>query len=275
MGDFIHAVKQLENEDPAPVSVLKTLRRVSGLNDAFIQHFLGDADSGGPEMTPDLLEYFRWAVPHSVTTGAVEEGVVLTPDGTTVALAPLLLGIEAGLLSQSNGSVRGLYQLTLAKDLDLSSMHGSLENPILGPDGCWDDLAFPRAFTLSDSPALLTTAQINGGMDGVVLGMEVSYTSRRPVKLSSLLMEYYYHQLGAGGLDVAPRLISQRRRDNFRELVRAPVLSRQVVRAVELQRRLKGLSKMEGKKKRQLWAVVREGMKEFVHKYMGEHEKSR
>ncbi|XP_074551864.1 N-acetylmuramoyl-L-alanine amidase-like [Halichoeres trimaculatus] len=268
MEDFIRAVKQLEDEGSEPVSVLRTLRRASGLNDAFIQHYLGDADSGGPEITPDLSVYISRAVRHSVTTGAAEEGVVLTPDGTTVALTPLLLGIEAGLLSRSKGSVRGLYQLTLAKDLDLSSMHGSPENQLLGPDGCWDNITHPQVFTLSDTPALLTTAQINGGMDGAVLGMEVSDTSRRPMKLSDLLMEYYCRHLEAGGLDVASRLISRRRRDNFRELVGALVLSRQVVRAVELQRRLKGLSKMEGNKKRQLWAVVREGVKEFFHKYM-------
>ncbi|XP_034566664.1 N-acetylmuramoyl-L-alanine amidase-like [Notolabrus celidotus] len=270
MEDFIRAVRQVEDEDPEsdPVSVLRSLRRAAGLNDAFIQNFLGGADSGGPEVTPDLSALIRRAVHHTVTAGAAEEGVVLTPDGTTVALTPLLLGIEAGFLSKPNRPVRGLYQLTLAKDLDLDLKHGSPQNQLLGPDGCWDNIAHPQVFTLWDSPALLTTAQINGGMDGVVLGMAVSDRSRRPVKLSDLLREYYCHQLGTGGLDVAPRLISRRRRDNFRELVQVPVLSRQVVRAVELQRRLTGRSTMEAKEKKQLMALVREGMKEFVHKYM-------
>lgn len=272
MDDFIKVVKQVEDEHPGsePVAVLKRLRRAAGLNDAFIQHFLGDAGSGGPEMDAGLSVYIRKAVHHRVTEDAKEEGVVLTSDGTTVALMPLLLGIEAGFLSKSSRPVRGLYQLTLAKDLDLSFRRSSPPTQLLGPDGCWDNVTSPQVFTLLDSPSLLTTARLNGGMDGVVLGMEAK--SRRPLKLSSLLMDYYCHQLDSNGLDAAPRLISQRRRENFKGLVSPPVLTRQVVKSVELQRRLTGHSKMDMKKKRQLTAVVKEGMRDFVHKYMGEHE---
>ncbi|XP_040918383.1 peptidoglycan recognition protein 6 [Toxotes jaculatrix] len=270
MDDFIKAVKQVEDGDPGtePMTVLKRLRRAAGLKDAFIQHFLGNAGSSGPEMDVGLSEYISKAVQHRVTDDAREEGVVLTSDGTTVALMPLLLGIEAGLLSKSSGRVRGLYQLTLAKDLSLSFRHSSPLNQSLGPDGCWDSLISPQVFTLSDTPTLLTTAQVNGGMDGVVLGMEVSAKSRRPLKLSSLLTEYYCHQLGNGGLDTAPRLISRRRRENFRGLGVSPVLARQVMKSAELQRRLKGQSKMEAKEKKQLMSTVKEGMKEFVHMYM-------
>lgn len=267
MDDFIKAVKRVEAGDPGsePVSVLRSLRRAAGLNDAFIQHFLSNADSGGPAVDAHLSVYIKKAVHHRVTDAATEEGVVLTSDGTTVALTPLLLGIEAGFLSKTAGRVRGLYQLTLAKDL-----HGSPLTHHLGPDGCWDSVTSPRVFTLLDSPSVLTTAQVNGAMDGVVLGMEVSAESRRPLNLSSLLTEYYCHQLDSKGLDGAPRLISRRRRENFRGLVVPPVLLRQVVKSVELQRRLKGRSKMDVKEKKQLTAVVREGMKEFVHQYMGE-----
>ncbi|KAM9346178.1 peptidoglycan recognition protein 6 [Symphorus nematophorus] len=268
MDDFIRAVKQVEDGDPGsqPLAVLRRLRRAAGLNDAFIQHFLGNGDSRGPEMDSSLTAYIRKAVHHRVAENATEEGVVLTSDGTTVALTPLLLGIEAGLLSQSQGRVRGLYQLTLAKDLDLSFSHSSLHTQLLGPDGCWDNVTSPQVFTLSDSPSLLTTAQLNGGMDGVVLGLEAK--SRRPLKLSSLLTEYYCHQLESGGLDTAPRLISRRRREIFRGLVGPPVLTRQVVKSVELKRRLSGRSKMDVKKKKELMAVVKEAVREFVQKYM-------
>lgn len=273
MDDFITAVKQVEDGDPGsePVAVLKRLRRAAGLNDAFIQHFLGDADSGGPGMDAGLSVYIGKAVQHRVTEDAREEGVVLTSDGTTVALAPLLLGIEAGLLSRCEGcGVRGLYQLTLTKDLALPSSPSSPLTKFLGPDGCWDNVTSPQVFTLLDSPSVLTNAQLNGGMDGVVLGMDAR--SRRPLKLSSLLTEYYCHQLDSRGLDAAPRLISRRRRENFRGLVSPPVLTRQVVKSVELQRRLTGRSKMDVKKRKELMAVVKEGMKEFVHKYIGEHQ---
>ncbi|AWP18468.1 putative N-acetylmuramoyl-L-alanine amidase [Scophthalmus maximus] len=270
MDDFVKAVKQVEDGDPGaePVAVLKRLRWAAGQNDAFVQHFLGKVDSGGPEMDARLLQYIRKALQHRVTDDAREEGVVLTSDGTTVALRPLLLGIEAGFLSRSSERVRGLYQLTLAKDLSLSLRHTSPPTRRLGPDGCWDSLTSPQAFTLSDTPTLLTTAHVNGGMDGVLLGTAVSADTRRPLKLSSLLTEYYCHELDSGGLDAAPRLISRRRRENFGELLVPPVLARRVVKSVELQRRLGRQSKMEAKEKRQLMAVVKEGMKEFVHMYM-------
>lgn len=264
MEDFIKAVRQVEDEDPGsePVAVLKRLRRAAGLNDAFTQHFLPKADSRGPELNANLSDYISKALQHRVTEDAKEEGVVLTPDGTTVALAPLLLGIEAGFLSKTEGRVRGLYQLTLAKDLGLS-----LSSQRLGTDGCWDSVTSPQMFTLSDSTSLLTTARVNGGMDGAVLGVEVSVKSRRPLKLSSLLTEYYCVQLGSGGLDGAPRLISRRRRENFRGLVDPPVLERQVVKTVELQQRLKGQRTMEVEEKKKLRAAVKEGMKKFVHMY--------
>ncbi|XP_071774588.2 peptidoglycan recognition protein 6 [Centroberyx gerrardi] len=272
MDDFIKAVKQVEDGNPGlePVAVLRGLRRAAGLNDAFIQHFLGNANSSGPEMDAGLSDYIGRALRHSVTKDAREEGVVLTSDGTTVALRPLLLGIEAGFLSKARGRVRGLHQLTLARDLGLSFRHfrSSPLSQRLGPDGCWDNVTSPKVFTLSDDPSLVTTAQVNGGMDGVILGMEVSAQSRRPLKLSRLLTAYYCHQLGSEGLDAAPRLISPRRREKFRELVLPPLLARQVVRSIDLHRRLKGHPKMEVKEKKQLAAVVNEGIKEFVAEYM-------
>ncbi len=272
MDDFIKAVKQVEDGNPEsnPEAVLKTLRRAAGLSDAFIQYFLGDAGSGGPYMDAGLSVYIRKAVYHNVTEDAKEEGVVLTSDGTTVALMPLLLGIEAGVLSKSRGRPRGLYQLTMAKDLDLTFRNSPSPTQPLGADGCWDNVTSPQVFTLFDNPSPLTNAQINGGMDGMLLGVEAK--SRSPLKLSSLLTEYYCHLLDSKGMDAAPRLISRRRRENFKLLVSPPLLVRQVVKSAELQRTLKGRSKMDVKEKKQLMAVVKEGMREFVHKYTGEHK---
>lgn len=259
MDDFIVAVRQVEDGDPGsdPLSVLRRLRGAGGLDDAFVRHFLGNTNPAGAEWDASLSGYLSKAVRHRVTEDATEEGVVLTPDGTTVALAPLLLGIEAGFLAKKAGHVRGLYQLTLAKDLDGS--------PLLGPDGCWDSVAFPQVFTLLGVPSALTAARVNGGMDGAILGMEVS--AERPAALSGLLTEYYC-RLDSKGLDAGPRLIAQRRRENFRGLVAPPVLVRQVLKAVELRRGLAGRPKMEVRVKKQLAALVKKGMKEFVQKYI-------
>lgn len=264
MDDFIKVVKQIEDEGPSsePLAVLQKLRKAAGLNDVFIKRFLGNA--GAPPSDPGLSAYIRTAVQHSLSEDDRETGVVLTSDGTTVALTPLLLGIEAGLLSASRGSVRGLYELTFTKDLEVRRLSSVT---LLGPDGCWDNVTSPKVFTLLGSPSLLTNAQLNGGMDGVVLGMEAK--SRRHGRLSSLLTEYYCHQLDSRGLDAAPRLISHRRRENFRGLISAPMLVRKVVKSVELQQRLAGRLKLGSKAKRQLRAVVERGIREFFHKYMG------
>ncbi|XP_034395345.1 peptidoglycan recognition protein 6 [Cyclopterus lumpus] len=262
MDNFIAAVRRVEDGVPGsgPLAVLRRLRGAAGLNDTFVRHFLGNAVSDVPELDASLSGYLSKAVHHRLTGDAREEGVVLTPDGTTIALAPLLLGIEAGFLARKAGRVRGLYQLTLAKNLDSS--------PLLGPDGCWDSVTSPQVFTLLGSPSKLTAARVNGGMDGAVLGTEVSAKGRRPLSLSGLLAEYYGHRLESKGLDAAPRLVSRRRRENFRGLASPPALARQVVKAAELRRRLAGRSKMAAKEKKQLVALVNEGMKEFIHQYI-------
>ncbi|XP_056143412.1 peptidoglycan recognition protein 6 [Lampris incognitus] len=272
MNDFIKAVEQVEHGSPElqPVALLRSLRKASGLNDVVIQHFLGKSNSDGAALDSGLSGYFSKALQHRVTEDGEEEGVVLISDGTTVALKPLLLGIEAGFLSKTRERVRGLYQLTLALDLGLSfkHFHRSHLSQRLGADGCWDSVTSPRVFTLSNTPAHVTTALINGGMDGVILGTEVSTPSRRPLKLSSLLRTYYCHQLERDGLDKAPRLISRRRRQNFIELVKPSLLARQVERSLDLHRKLKKHPKMAVKEKEELMAVVNEGVKEFVSKYM-------
>ncbi|XP_028455521.1 peptidoglycan recognition protein 6 isoform X2 [Perca flavescens] len=251
MDDFIEAVKQVEEGSPGsePIAVLRTLRQSAGL-----------------DTKASLSAYISEAVAHRVTESSEEEGVVLTSDGTTVALAPVLLGIEAGLRGKATGRVRtgSLYQLTLGKDLESAAVTHRL-----GPDGCWDSITAPRVFTLlpylPDSLPLLTAAQVNGGMDGVLLGVEVSAKSRRATKLSGLLTEYYSRQLGSEGLDGAPKIISRRRRENFKALLVPQMLERQLVRLVELHRRLKGRPTMDAKKKKQLTRVVKERIKEFVH----------
>ncbi|KAM9393515.1 N-acetylmuramoyl-L-alanine amidase-like [Pholidichthys leucotaenia] len=271
MEDFIKAVKEVEDKDPGsePLAVLKSLRRAASLNDGFIHLFLLNEESGGSELDARLTDYIKKAVHHRVTEDGREEGVVLTPDGTTVALRPILLGIQAGFLSNFRDYVPGLYQLTLAKDLSLSIKGSSSSDmPRLGPDGCWDNITHPQVFTLADTPSLFTTAQVNGGMDGLLLGMRVAALYRSPLKLSSLLTEYYCQQLDRDGLNSAPLLISQRRRENFKRLLLPPLLSRQVVNSLKLQRRLAGEPKMEAKEKQQLMVAVKEGIKEFVHMYI-------
>ncbi|KAM9780437.1 peptidoglycan recognition protein 6 [Neosynchiropus ocellatus] len=264
MDDFIRAVQWLEDrvQGSEPVTVLQALRRAADLDDVFIQHFLGASKSDGSEMVSGVSRYLKGVLHHQVTEDSREGGVVLTSDGTTVALRPVVSGLEAGL---STGNVSHVHQLTLAGDLGLA-IEDEDEPDLLGSDGCWDDLDRPRVFTLTDDDPALTTALINGGMDGFILGLAVS--NRRPLKLSDLLKSYYCHQLDADGLDAAPLLISRRRRENYRTLAPPPVVVREAAKAVELQRKLEGHADMEPKQKRRLLFSVEAGVKELVFKFV-------
>ena len=263
MDEFIKAIVGVEEANPGlePIAVLRSLRRAAGLMDRFIQLFLGKASSDGVVMEAGLSDYFGRALRHTVTEDGREEGVVLTSDGTTVALRPLLLGIEVGLLSKITGQCEGngLHTLTLARDLALSfrDFQKSVTPQRLGPDGCWDSISTPTNFSLSGPISRMTTAMVNGGMDGVILGTEVSSANQSggpAVKLSSLLSSYYCHRMDRDESDTAPLLVSQRRRENFQELDRGSNLARYVRN--NMQDTFPNV-------------VVDEGMEEFVHKYLG------
>lgn len=266
MNDFIKALKQLEDVSPGlkPVQVLRGLRSAAGLTDPFIQHYLGKAKSN-PPIDTSLSHYLSKAVQHDVTEDGREQGVVLTSDGTTVAIRPLLLGIEAGFLRRFRWDVP-------SRNSSISPTKKSHHMEDLGPDGCWHSFTNPQIFTLSDQPSLLTTAQVNGGMDGLILGREAFKSRRRSPKLSGLLTAYYVHRLDERGLDAAPRIISQRRRENFRQLIESSesslgLLRMEAVATVQLQRKLKGLRDMSLKQKKQMVAVINNRVKELVQKY--------
>lgn len=275
MNHFIHVVKWIEAQDTGlePVALLKELRKTAGLDSSFIQHYLGGLDQRSSRLVTNstVTEYLSTAIHHMVTESGVEKGVVLTSDGTTVALAPLLLGIEAGLQSVSKGRVRGLYPLALAKTLAASFLHRSRSSSTahrLGSDGCWDNVSSPKVFTLADVASLVTDAQVNGGMDGVILGMKVADPSRHRAKLSTLLMQYYRQRVN--GLDSAPRLISPRRRQNFKRLSRPGFLKKQVMGTLAVYQKLnKGQGKQRKTNKETLERIVREGINAFEHRYTG------
>ncbi|KAJ8404211.1 hypothetical protein AAFF_G00339840 [Aldrovandia affinis] len=273
MEHFIAVVEQVEewSRGVRPLALVRSLRRSGGLEDAFVRHFLGPLSKEAPVLAPEVAEFLRAAIAHGVTGKGEEEGVVLTADGTTVALAPLLLGIEAGLLAGDRAphGLPGLYPLALAKTLGLSILR-SRASPLaqsLGPDGCWDSVALPRAFALSGTPSLATDALINGGMDGVILGTELSARPLhwRTLGLSGLLRQYYQHRLEGRGLDSAPRLISPLRRENFRKLASPSLLREQVLGSLALYRRLIGDPGMEEGVESE--AAVKEGVEQFVHRY--------
>ncbi|XP_026772268.3 peptidoglycan recognition protein 6 [Pangasianodon hypophthalmus] len=269
MDNFIKVVEIIESENPGigPLAVLRGLRKAAGIDTPFIQHYLGPLnDTQSLVLKSTLTEYIHSVLNHQVVQN-VEEGVVLTADGTTVALTPLLLGLEAGLKSTSWPRVPGLYPLTLSKNLVLSFLHHSQAeystSSRLGPGGCWDKVTDPQVFTLSGVASLATDALINGGMDGMILGKHVAKPKKHLLTLSSLLRQYYTYQLDSAGLDAAPALISQLRRSTFRRVISLASLKKQLARSLSIYRRLD-----EYRKKNKQNVEMDEGLKEFVHSYI-------
>ncbi|KAK2497015.1 hypothetical protein MC885_017016 [Smutsia gigantea] len=129
-------------------------------------------------------------------------------------------------------TVESLLGVSLARDLGLTFLQGpqTRSHPGLGTEGCWDQLSAPQTFTLLDPEAPpLTTAFLNGALDGALLG---DYLSRAPEPLpplSHLLRQYY-----GAGVAADPRLRSNFRRQNGALLTSAPTLTRQVWGALVL-----------------------------------------
>lgn len=273
MNNFIKAVEHIESENPGlqPVAVLRGLRKAAGIDTPFIQHYLGSlTDAESLVIKSPLDEYISNVLKHRVVQ-EFEEGVVLTEDGTTVALIPLLLGLEAGVKSSSWPRVPGLYPLTLTKNLAVSFLqHSKTQSSSslhLGPNGCWDNVRNPQVFTLSGAPSSVTEALINGGMDGMILGKHVAKPNKHKPTLSSLLRRYYTHRLNSRGLDAAPTLISRLRRRNFGKLVNLDSLRKQVTKALNIYQRLHKYEKKSNKRNKQI--DMDEGLRTFVHRYIG------
>ena len=282
MDSFIRAVQQVEDSNPglSPLAMVRALRRTAGHDDAMTIHFLGSSNNLSDAevletaiLNASSFSFFDKAIHHIVTDYGEERGVVLAPDGTTVALAPLLLGIESGLNAKIEGKpADGIFPLTLARALGLSflSLQDFPTRYRMGPGGCWDNVEHPKVFTLSRLPTLATDAMINGGMDGAVLGMDLSNQSEseKPQALSEILKGYYSFTLHEGqGLDAVTRHISPRRREISRSLLEPLDLHSQVMETLALVWKLEKTEWIA-------WdtgvgQAVRDGLQAFVHIFWG------
>ncbi|XP_075870403.1 N-acetylmuramoyl-L-alanine amidase-like [Nelusetta ayraudi] len=281
MESFIRAVEHVESSNPglSPLALVRALRRTAGHDDMMTIHFLGSShnlsDSELLEtaiLNASSFSFFDKAIYHVVTDYGEERGVVLTPDGTTVALAPLLLGIECGLNAKTEDSASALciFPLTLGRSLGLSflSLQDFPPSQRLGPNGCWDNVDRPRSFKLIWPATLATDSVINGAMDGVVLGTDLSKLPphQQPRPLSEVLKGYYSFVLdGQQGLDAATSHISPRRREISRTILEPLDLHSQVMQTLELVWQLEktewiGLDTGVTK-------AVEDGLQEFTHKY--------
>ncbi|XP_024116471.1 N-acetylmuramoyl-L-alanine amidase [Oryzias melastigma] len=279
MESFIEAVQEVEASSPglSPLDLLRALRKTAGHDDMMTTHFLGESyNISGSEvleraiLNASSFSFFDKAIHHIVTDRGEERGVVLAPDGTTVALAPLLLGIELGLKAKLEGSSPvGIFPVTLGRRLGLTflSLQDFPASVRLGPNGCWDDVERPKVYKLSRHATLATDAIINGGMDGLILGMELSRPAAPEPSpaLSDILRGFYMFTLQEEGLDAAADHISPKRRELSKSLLESTDLHSAVMETLALVWKLEktewiALDTGVGK-------AVKDGLQEFVHKY--------
>uniref|UniRef100_A0A8C4K079 Peptidoglycan recognition protein 2 n=1 Tax=Dromaius novaehollandiae TaxID=8790 RepID=A0A8C4K079_DRONO len=198
---------------------------------------------------------------------AAERGVVLAPDGSTVAVGPLLAGLEVGLKRAAGTPAAPapgdpLYAVTLAEALGTSYLlaRANGTRATLGPGGCWDDVEDPQVFTLVGPPSPVPDALANGALDGVLLGAQLAET---PAPLAALLRGYYHP--GAAG----ERAPSSFRRRRFGARTGPEKLEEEVAAALRLLRVLPATrSLLEDVGDEEAAAVARRAARDFVDAYV-------
>ncbi|XP_068853940.1 N-acetylmuramoyl-L-alanine amidase isoform X1 [Aphelocoma coerulescens] len=225
-----------------------------------------------PVVTPGQWQLLTELLRHDPATP--ELGAVLAPDGSTVALGPLLAGIEVGLRSGGVGQplptldppADPLLAVTIAEALGTSFLlaRGADNNATaLGPDGCWDDVENPQNYTLRGPPSPVPDPVAIGAMDGVILGARLA---REPLPVAELLRGYY--RTGNGSETWRPPS-SYRRRD-FGALVGRERLEKEVAAVLGLLRTLLPIPELlRDVGTQEVATVARWAAREFSERYVG------
>ncbi|XP_056362576.1 N-acetylmuramoyl-L-alanine amidase-like isoform X1 [Oenanthe melanoleuca] len=224
-----------------------------------------------PALTPGQWKLLTELFGHDPATP--ELGAVLTPDGSTVALGPLLAGIEAGLRSGGFGPplptldppADPLLAVTIAEALGTSfllAQGGDNNATTLGPSGCWDDVENPQIYTLRGPASPVPDPVAVGAMDGVILGTQLA---RGPLPVAELLRGYY----GVGNGSEVGRAPSSYRRRDFGALVGQGRLEKEVAAVLRVLRTLSPSPELlRDMGTQEVVAVARRAAQEFSERYV-------
>ncbi|KAM8987145.1 N-acetylmuramoyl-L-alanine amidase isoform 1-T2 [Ara ararauna] len=222
---------------------------------------------GEPPHVPPALSHEQWVLLTQLLHG---DAVVLAPDGSTVALGPLLAGIEVGQKRVSGWPfptfeppIDPLYAVTITEALGTSFLlaHGG-DGATLGPGGCWDDVDDPQNYTLLGPPSPIPDAVANGAMDGVLLGAQVA---QAPIPLADLLRGYY----GMGNTTEQGRPHSSYRRRDFGALMGPETLEQEVEAMLRVLRALPPTRELlQDVGPEEVAAVARRAARDFTQLYV-------
>ncbi|XP_069823891.1 N-acetylmuramoyl-L-alanine amidase [Dendropsophus ebraccatus] len=208
MDTFLGLIKELEST--LPDSSAQDLARL-------LLSAIAPPSSSPEGLSAEQASLTKALLTHKVVAvkdeGWKEEGVVLAPDGSTVALSPLLGamlwgwnvdckwenlqvashneedGCPPSLRPSSDG--RHHTSLTMSLASAFADPDVSPDAPLDFPNGCWDSVSSPKTFQLQGAPFRneLTLAYINGGLDGALLREILNNETQ---SMSSLLQSYYW-----------------------------------------------------------------------------------
>lgn len=218
------------------------------------------------DVSPDVSSADVRAMSPNVRTTDLNGGAIFKDDRVT---SPDDQTSSPDAKAKSPTTVDSLLAVTLARDLGLTFLQNpqTQSHPGLGSEGCWDQLSVPRIFTLLDPEASpVTTAFLNGALDGALLGDYLSWAPVPRPPLNHLLSQYY-----GAGVAGEPGLRSNFRRQKGAALTSAPALTPQVWGALILLQRLEPAHpRLQGMSQEQLAQVATHATKEFTEAFLGE-----
>ncbi|XP_065715332.1 N-acetylmuramoyl-L-alanine amidase [Patagioenas fasciata] len=264
MDSIIRMVEALESPHAnVTVTIADLALALGGCSTPGCRAVLGEPPhipTAPPALNPD-----QWQL---LTRLLHRDGAVLAPDGSTVALGPLLAGIAVGLRRAGEGpilnaSVDPLFAVTIAEALGTSFLTArGGDGATLGPGGCWDDVDDPQNYTLLGPPSLVPDAVANGAMDGVLLGNRLAGD---PIRLAKLLRDYY----GTGNGTKEGRPPSSYRRRDFGVLAGPGKLEEEVLAMLRVLRVLPPTRELlEDVGAEEEVAIARRAARDFTERYV-------
>lgn len=133
----------------------------------------------------------------AINAGTLISGIASGLEQQTVPIASVL-NLEPGQMRASQiaaMSVDNRWASTLAGDAAEVALHqGPVSAIEVGASGAWNSTALPRWYFLSQNTRLeMTDAEIRGGIDGLIIGLNIrQWTQQAPSLRLSQLLEMYY-----------------------------------------------------------------------------------
>ena len=225
LDHFIELVEKIERHtstDGDTISEITNYIRILGFDTNLSNILCGQSDplpaailnSEEKRVLTNMVQYSYY------DNSKQQMGVVLTPDGETIAMGRVMMGICAGLNRDDSLSltqwtagaplrVDNLFTATIAYSLARSALYkkNGDTSVLFGPSGHWTpNTQCPASCHLAGAVSKATDAELLGDIDGFLLGHDIPKWKKKGVRLGQLLRMYYgsgIYDPGEGGGDTS------------------------------------------------------------------------